>query len=52
MQETDSIHAQSENTETPRAGFFRRYRFLWLALLVLLLLAIVKFQHQFAPTAI
>lgn len=41
MQETDSIHAQSENTETPPAGFFRRYRFLWLALLVLLLLAIV-----------
>lgn len=41
MQETDSIHAQGENTESPRPGFFRRYRFLWLALLVLLLLAIV-----------
>ncbi len=41
MQETDPTYARSENTESQRAGFFRRFLFLWLALLALLLLAIV-----------
>ncbi|GGG69521.1 AsmA family protein [Edaphobacter dinghuensis] len=41
MQETDSTHAQSD-TESPRSGgIFRRFLFLWLALVALLLLAIV-----------
>jgi AsmA protein len=57
MQETGSIHAQSENTESPRPGVLRRYLPLWLALAVLLLLAIVpplisvnRFQRRIATS--
>jgi hypothetical protein len=53
MQEIDPTHAQSDGTESQRPGVFRRYLFLWLALLALLLLAIVpplisvnRFQHR------
>ncbi|MEO8737169.1 MAG: AsmA family protein [Edaphobacter sp.] len=41
MQETDPTNAQSDNMELRRAGIFRRFLILWLALLALLLLAIV-----------
>ncbi|MDW5264621.1 MULTISPECIES: AsmA family protein [Acidobacteriaceae] len=56
MQEIDPIHAQSD-TESPRPGIFRRFLFLWLALLALLLLAIVpplisvnRLQHRIATS--
>ncbi|HZY72894.1 MAG TPA: AsmA family protein [Edaphobacter sp.] len=41
MQETDPTYAQSEEPHPSRPGLFRRYLFLWMALAVLILLAIV-----------
>ena len=41
MQETDPTYARDEGPNPSRPGIFRRYRFLWLALVVLILLAIV-----------
>lgn len=56
MQETDPIHAQSD-TEPLRPGIVRRYLFLWLALMALILLAIVpplitvnRLQHRIATS--
>jgi AsmA protein len=41
MQETDPTYAQGDSTESRRPGFFRRFLWLWLVILALLLLAIV-----------
>lgn len=57
MQETDSTHVQSDE-ESPRSGgIFRRYLFLWLALVALILLAIIpplitvnRLQHRIATS--
>ena len=57
MQETDSTHAPSDQ-ESPRpGGIFRRFLFLWLALVALLFLAIVpplitvnRLQHRIATS--
>lgn len=57
MQETDPIYEQCEDPHPPRPGIFRRYIFVWLALVVLILLAIVpplftvnRLQHRIATS--
>lgn len=57
MQETGPTHAQSDTAESRRPGVFRRYLLLWLAIFVLILLAIVpplisvnRFQRRIATS--
>ena len=57
MQETGPIHAQSDSAESRRPGVFRRYLLLWIAIFVLILLAIVpplisvnRFQRRIATS--